>query len=84
VTCHLDFHQRRGVFATPGGVTIVDEMDISGQYTPGAMRGGSHVHLFSPNGELVSITYNEHFLHERDQSLDLRNFVVAVPYGQVT
>ncbi|MEA7538899.1 DUF3748 domain-containing protein, partial [Salmonella enterica subsp. enterica serovar Virginia] len=42
------------------------EMDITAPYTPGALRGGSHVHVFSPNGELVSFTYNDHVLHERD------------------
>ncbi|MBS2649391.1 DUF3748 domain-containing protein, partial [Salmonella enterica subsp. enterica serovar 1,4,[5],12:i:-] len=45
---------------------------------------GSHVHVFSPNGELVSFTYNDHVLHERDPALDLRNVGVAVPYGPVT
>lgn len=59
-------------------------MDITPPYTPGALRGGSHVHVFSPNGELVSFTYNDHVLHERDPALDLRNVGVAVPYGPVT
>jgi hypothetical protein len=56
---------------------------ISPPYTPGALRGGSHVHVFSPNGEFVSFTYNDHVLHERDPALDLRNVGVAVPYGPV-
>ncbi|EBB9808736.1 DUF3748 domain-containing protein [Salmonella enterica] len=81
---HYDFHHRRGVIATPGGVTNLDAMDITAPYTPGALRGGSHVHVFSPNGELVSFTYNDHVLHERDPALDLRNVGVAVPYGPVT
>ncbi|WP_409094455.1 DUF3748 domain-containing protein [Salmonella enterica] len=83
-TWHYDFHHRRGVIATPGGVTNLDAMDITAPYTPGALRGGSHVHVFSPNGELVSFTYNDHVLHERDPALDLRNVGVAVPYGPVT
>jgi hypothetical protein len=58
-------------------------MDITAPYTPGALRGGSHVHVFSPNGEFVSFTYNDHVLHERDPALDLRNVGVAVPYGPV-
>ncbi|EEM3986316.1 DUF3748 domain-containing protein [Salmonella enterica subsp. enterica serovar Rubislaw] len=61
-TWHYDFHHRRGVIATPGGVTNLDAMDITAPYTPGALRGGSHVHVFSPNGELVSFTYNDHVL----------------------
>lgn len=40
--------------------------------------------MFSPNGELVSFTYNDHVLHERDPALDLRNVGVAAPYGPVT
>ncbi|PBD34340.1 hypothetical protein CK247_30830, partial [Klebsiella pneumoniae] len=31
-------------------------------YTPGALRGGSHVHVYSPNGQFVSFTYNDHVL----------------------
>ncbi len=51
---------------------------------PGALRGGSHVHVYSPNGQFVSFTYNDHVLHERDPALDLRNVGVAAPYGPVT
>jgi hypothetical protein len=41
------------------------------------------VHVFSPNGEFVSFTYNDHVLHERSAALDLRNVGVAAPYGPV-
>lgn len=61
----------------------LDAMDITAPYTPGALRGGSHVHVFSPNGEFVSFTYNDHVLHERSPALDLRNVGVAAPYGPV-
>lgn len=50
-------------------MTNLDAMDITAPYTPGA---------------LVSFTYNDHVLHERDPALDLRNVGVAVPYGPVT
>lgn len=83
-TWHYDFHHRRGVIAAQNRVTNLDAMDITVPYTPGALRGGSHVHVFSPNGECVSFTYNDHVLHERDPALDLRNVGVAVPYGPVT
>lgn len=79
-----DFHHRRGVIATRAEVANLDAMDITAPYTPGALRGGSHVHVFSPNGEFVSFTYNDHVLHERDPALDLRNVGVAAPYGPVT
>lgn len=83
-TWQYDFHHRRGVIAEHGKVTTLDAMDITSPYTPGALRGGSHVHVFSPNGEFVSFTYNDHVMHERDLALDLRNVGVAVPYGPVT
>ncbi|CAI9394669.1 MULTISPECIES: DUF3748 domain-containing protein [Citrobacter] len=83
-TWQYDFHHRRGVIAEQGEVTNLDAMDITSPYTPGALRGGSHVHVFSPNGEFVSFTYNDHVMHERDLALDLRNVGVAVPYGPVT
>jgi hypothetical protein len=58
-------------------------MDITAPFTPGALRGGSHVHVFSPNGENVSFTYNDHVMHELDPAQDLRNVGVAVPFGPV-
>ncbi|MDA8481050.1 DUF3748 domain-containing protein [Citrobacter sp. Awk 4] len=81
---HYDFHHRRGVIAYQGSVANLDAMDITAPYTPGALRGGSHVHVFSPNGEFVSFTYNDHVLHERDPAQDLRNVGVAAPWGPVT
>lgn len=79
-----DFHHRQGVVAHNWQVDNLDAMDITAPYTPGALRGGSHVHVFSPNGRLVSFTYNDHVLHERDPALDLRNVGVASPFGPVT
>ena len=83
-TWHYDFHHRHGVIAWQGDVTNLDAMDITVPFTPGALRGGSHVHVFSPNGEFVSFTYNDHVLRERSPALDLRNVGVASPYGPVT
>ena len=78
-----DFHHRQGVIAHHGAVKNLDAMDITAPYTPGALRGGSHVHVYSPDGQFVSFTYNDHVLHERDPKLDLRNVGVAVPFGPV-
>ncbi|MGK0602544.1 DUF3748 domain-containing protein [Yokenella regensburgei] len=78
-----DFHHRRGVVAHAGVTTNLDAMDITPPFTPGALRGGSHVHVYSPNGEYVSFTYNDHVMHERDTALDLRNVGVATPFGPV-
>ena len=41
------------------------------------------MHVFSPDGEWLSFTYNDHVLHERDPALDLRNVAVAVPLHPV-
>ena len=79
-----DFHHRQGVIVHNGQASNLDAMDITAPYTAGALRGGSHVHVFSPNGQFVSFTYNDHVLHERDPKLDLRNVGVAAPFGPVT
>lgn len=79
---HYDFHHRRGVIVTEPDrelAVTLDAMDISAPYTAGALRGGSHVHVFSPDGSRLSFTYNDHVLHERDPALDCRNVGVAVP-----
>lgn len=81
---HYDFHHRQGVVVHNGQVSNLDAMDITPPYTAGALRGGSHVHVFSPDGQFVSFTYNDHVLHERDPTLDLRNVGVAAPFGPVT
>ncbi|EKN3345664.1 DUF3748 domain-containing protein [Yersinia ruckeri] len=79
---HYDFHHRRGVIVSEPDRELaitLDAMDITPPYTPGALRGGTHVHVFSPDGHRLSFTYNDHVLHERDPALDLRNVGVAVP-----
>jgi hypothetical protein len=78
-----DFHHRRGVVTHQGETHNLDAMDITPPFTPGALRGGSHVHVYSPNGKFVSFTYNDHVLHEYNPALDLRNVGVAVPFGPV-
>ncbi|KAA1195130.1 DUF3748 domain-containing protein [Photorhabdus heterorhabditis] len=83
---HYDFHHRRGVIVSedlPRKAVTLDAMDITAPYTPGALRGGSHVHVFSPDGSRLSFTYNDHVMHELDPALDLRNIAVAVPLKSV-
>jgi hypothetical protein len=83
VSWQYDFHHRRGVVTHQGETHNLDAMDITPPFTPGALRGGSHVHVYSPNGNFVSFTYNDHVLHEYDLALDLRNVGVAAPFGPV-
>lgn len=79
-----DFHHRRGVMVENGTATNLDAMDITPPFTPGALRGGSHVHVWSPDGSRLSFTYNDHVMHEYDAAKDLRNVGIALPFGPVT
>lgn len=70
------------------GSTHFDGRDLVPPFTPGAMRGGSHVHVFSPSGEKVSFTYEDQFLTKfvdetGDHDKNLRNVGVGVPAGIV-
>lgn len=79
---HYDFHHRRGTIVDGSDLSravTLDAMDITPPFTRGALRGGSHVHVFSPDGHRLSFTYNDHVMHELDPAQDLRNVGVAVP-----
>jgi len=78
-----DFHHRRGVIIQHGHAENLDACDITPPFTAGALRGGSHVHVFSPDGSRLSFTYNDHVMHELDVKEDLRNVGVAVPLHAV-
>lgn len=81
---HYDFHHRRGVIVQNGEAQNLDACDITPPFTAGALRGGSHVHVFSPDGSRLSFTYNDHVMHEWDTRQDLRNVGIAVPLHAVT
>lgn len=81
--------RRRGVIVDvtrPGEVRPLDAMNYAPPFTPGALRGGSHVHVFSPDGAWVSFTYEDEVLarlgaaaHGNDYDLNQRNIGVAMP-----
>lgn len=84
--CH-----RRGVLVdcnNPGAALNLDACDIVPPFTPGALRGGSHVHVFSGDGQWVSFTYEDHVLAQFSDETDahdmnLRTIGVSVPAGPV-
>ncbi len=70
--------------ATPGVATHLDARDLTPPFTPGALRGGSHVHVWDAAGAWVSFTYEDAVLARfqeagPDHDLNLRNVAVAVP-----
>jgi hypothetical protein len=82
--------RRQGVVVDAGkpGVAVnLDARDLVPPFTPGALRGGSHVHVFAPAGDWVSFTYEDEVLarlppgggHDGNQ----RNVGVCAPAGLV-
>ncbi len=78
--------RRRGFLVEPGHPGKgrgLDAMTYAPPFVPGALRGGSHVHVFHPAGDALSFTYDDEVLarlgeagdHDRNQ----RNVAVAVP-----
>lgn len=72
----------------PGQVTHLDARDVTPPFTPGALRGGSHVHVWDPAGDWVSFTYEDHVLSGFQQEtagheVNLRNIGVSVPIQPV-
>lgn len=52
----------------PGRAVPLDARDLTPPFTPGALRGGTHVHVFSGDGQWVSFTYDDHVLTTLDAS----------------
>jgi hypothetical protein len=82
---------RQGVIVDihhPWVAVNIDARDLTPPLTPGALRGGSHVHVFSPDGQGISFTYNDALLVRftepgDDYDTDQRNVGVGVPTAPV-
>lgn len=82
---------RQGVIveaARPGKALNLDARDLTAPFTPGALRGGSHVHVWDPAGQWVSFTYEDDVLsgfrqETPGQEINLRNVGVSVPIQSV-
>ena len=80
--CH-----RQGVIVhtnKPGVARNLDARDLTPPFTEGALRGGSHVHVWDAAGEWVSFTYEDHVLagfHAATPTNDvnLRNIGISIP-----
>lgn len=81
--------RRRGVLADarrPGVLEPLDARNLTPPFTPGALRGGSHVHVWHPRGDWVGFTYDDHPLTElganqRAVGVAVPGRPVAVPAG---
>lgn len=68
----------------PGIKANLDARDLTPPFTPGALRGGSHVHIWDPAGQWVSFTYEDHLLAQFKSAMptndiNQRNIGVSVP-----
>ncbi|MCW5555811.1 MAG: DUF3748 domain-containing protein [Verrucomicrobiae bacterium] len=80
-------YHRQGVIvdtARPGAAMNLDARDLTPPFTPGALRGGSHVHVWDAAGDWVSFTYEDHILAQFQEAsatndVNLRNLGVSVP-----
>ena len=78
---------RQGVIVDtnkPGQSVNLDACDVTPPFTPGALRGGSHVHVWDSAGEWVSFTYEDHVLAQfkepaETRDVNLRNIGISVP-----
>ncbi|MEX2671853.1 MAG: DUF3748 domain-containing protein [Phycisphaeraceae bacterium] len=84
-------YHRHGVsvnVARPHVGQTLDARDLTPPFTPGALRGGTHVHVFSGDGQWLSFTYEDHVLatqdHQHTQAEpNQRNVGVSAPAGSV-
>lgn len=67
----------------PGEPIFMDARDVTPPFTPGALRGGTHAHSWSGDGQWISFTYNDYVMEQlakTDTSVkDLRTVGVMVP-----
>ena len=80
---------RQGVIveiARPNRAINLDARDLTPPFTPGALRGGSHVHIWDARGDWVSFTYNDAILGAESvngSDMDQRNIGVSIPVRAV-
>ena len=73
---------RQGVIVDvfkPRATKNLDARDLTPSFTPGALRGGSHVHVWDATGEWVSFTYNDAL-----RESGVRDVGVSIPFRPVS
>ena len=80
------FTRRTGVAihtAKPFEPVFMDARNIVPPFTPGALRGGTHAHSWSGDGQWISFTYNDYIMEQlakTDSTVkDLRTIGVMMP-----
>ncbi len=72
----------------PGKVLWLDARDVTPPFTPGALRGGTHRHEWSADGQWIGFTYNDQVMKRLGdrlgKDLDLRTIGVAKAGHPVT
>ena len=84
-------YHREGLIVSvdePQRATHLDARDVTPPYTAGALRGGSHVHVWDASGDWVSFTYEDHVLAQFPHAtptndVNLRTIGVSVPGRKV-
>lgn len=65
-----------------GRPVFLDARDVSPPFTPGALRGGTHCHEWSYDGQWVAFTYNDMIMAQLEESTgkvhDLRTIGVSI------
>lgn len=74
--------------AKPADILHAEARTIQAPLVPGALRGGTHAHTWSGDGEWISFTYNDHLMEvlEKETSgevKDLRTIGVMAPLKKV-
>jgi hypothetical protein len=75
--------------AVPFRIVPAEARTVAEPLVPGALRGGTHAHSWSGDGEWISFTYNDHLLEKLEQTAgskvkDLRTIGVMSPARGVT
>ena len=78
---------RQGVIvevSQPGKAANLDARNLVPPFTPGALRGGTHLHVWDAAGQWVSFTYEDHLLSRftnetAKHDMNLRNVGVSLP-----